>query len=340
MVARLLDTQLWRETAGLPAVVDGVIAGFAAPDPELARALGLLRGAARIVVTGNGAAAYAGLAMESASRILGGPLVCCVPAGILAAGDFAWREGDVALVVSASGELRDVVSLVREDALPRPWLALTMTPESTIGAAADARVTVSVLSQDAITHTQAYVANALAAILLAAEVSGADLDGAIDTATLGDRLRGAVAAAPAWAAAAVAETGEDEVFRLAFASGAGHSTALETALLMKEVCGRYVEGLETREAATSGMYALRPGDVALAHTRAGDPLAEEAEAVIAATGARVVRLPVPAECTSLELPVLGFPAAVALAGELGVRDGRDVDDPDWTANYYRTARAV
>lgn len=340
MVNGLLDSQLWRETAQLPAVVDRVVAGFAAPSAELARALDALRGARRIVVTGNGAAAYAGLAMESASRLLDGPLVACVPAGIIAAGDFAWRDGDVPLVVSASGELRDIVSLVRDDALPHPWLALTMTPESTIGAAADERITVSVLSQDAITHTQAYVANALAAVLVVAELADAPLEGVIEPATLGRRLADAVADAPAWAEAAAAATGEDEVFRLAFASGAGHSTALETALLMKEVCGRYVEGLETREAATSGMYALRPGDVALAHTRAGDPLAEEAEAVLAATGARVLRLPVPEPCTALELPVLGFPAAVALAGALGVRDGRDVDDPDWTANYYRTARAV
>lgn len=339
MGTSLVDTELWRETVALPEVVDGVRAAFAEPDDELTGALAHLRGARRIVVTGNGAAAYAGLAMESAARLVDGPAVAYVPAGILAAGDFAWREGDVTLVISASGELRDTVSLVRDDAVPRPWVALTMTPDSTIGAGADARVLVRVLSQNAITHTQAYVANVVAAILIVDSLVDSRLGAHIDFDTLAERLTAAVDAAPAWASGASAAIAEHETVRLAFASGAGHSAALETALLMKEVWGSYVEGLETREAATSGMYALRPGDLVLAHTLADDPLGTEAETVIEATGARVLRFPAPPGCTRLELPVLGFPAAVALAGALGIRDGRDIDDPDWITNYYRTARA-
>jgi len=131
---------------------------------------------------------------------------------------------------------------------------------------------------------------------------------------------------------------EVETFRLAFASGAGHVAALETALLMKEVCGQYVEGFETREAATTGMYALRSGDLVLSHARADDPLAEEAEAVLEGMGARAIRLPLASSCSALELPILGFPAAVALAGSLGLRDGRNIDAPEWTSSYYQTAR--
>ena len=37
-------------------------------------------------------------------------------------------------------------------------------------------------------------------------------------------------------------------------------------------------------------------------------------------------------------PLLSFPWALALAGELGLRAGRDVDTPPWAAAYYATAR--
>ena len=83
----------------------------------------------------------------------------------------------------------------------------------------------------------------------------------------------------------------DPPVAIAFGSGPGWASALESALLLKEVAGVPAEGVETREGATSAMMALRPGYLALSLPTGPDPLIDEAEAICGGRGATVVRAP-------------------------------------------------
>ena len=326
----LTGTALWRDALGIPEVLTDLLAG----PPGLSDAAAVLGGAQRIVLTGNGAAYYAALAAALSAADAAGPPWTAVPAGLLASGHHAARPGDVMVVVSSSGELRDVVSAARAG-LPHPLVLLTATPGSSLGRAADVVVRVPVRSQSAVTHTQAYCGNVLAGLTLVA---------AVDARWPSPRLAGlptlasqALEAAPAWAGEVAAELGPRPVAGVALGSGAGWAAACETALLLKEVAGVPVEGLETREGATSGMYALGPGHLAVAVT--GDDLATEAIEVCRRTGATCVALPGAVRADDHVLaPVASFPWALALSAELGLRAGLDVDQPAWTAAYYATAR--
>ncbi len=126
---------------------------------------------------------------------------------------------------------------------------------------------------------------------------------------------------------------------VAFGSGPAWAAALEAALLLKEVAGIPAEGVETREGATSAMMALGPGALAVSLAGAAeDPLLAEAEGICAGQGATVIRTPPPETGDRRLAAISNFPAAVALAGRLGVERGLDVDTPAWTEAYYRVSR--
>ncbi|HZA05993.1 MAG TPA: SIS domain-containing protein, partial [Propionibacteriaceae bacterium] len=303
----------------------------------------LMRRARRIVVTGNGAAYYAALTLWTAAlQWPAGPEVVALPAGALAAGRLAWRPGDLLLVVSASGELRDIVDLLdgEDDRSvprpPQPYALLTATSTSTLARTAGACLVVPVRAQRAVTHTQAFVGNVLALLLLWQEVTDGDLG--LGAYALPDLVAGGLTDGHTWADAL--DPADRPAAAVTFGGGGGWPAALELALLLKEVAGIPAEGMETREGATSGMYPLRPGHLVVSVPTVADAYADEAEAVCGDTGARVVRLPVPATASDLVAPITSFPAALALAVRLGRDAGLDVDQPAWTAAYYRTARST
>jgi fructoselysine-6-P-deglycase FrlB-like protein len=332
----LLDSALWRDARAMPDTLARTLDladGFADTAAFLTGP-----GTRRIVVTGNGAAYYTAVALWLASLRTPGaaPEVLAAPAGLLGDGHLARRHGDVLLVVSSSGELRDVIELLRRD--PVPYAAITATPTSTIGAGAAARSLVTVRSQDVITHTQAFVGNVAAALSLWAAITGDDaLRGALRAAP--QVLADALEAAPQWAAEA-APAVRDPRSATVFGSGPAWAAALEAALLLKEVAGIPAEGQETREGATSGMYALTAGHLALSLPTGPDAQLAEAEATCARTGATLLTAP-GGERTDPRLAAIStFPAALALAGELAVARGRDPDSPPWVDAYYATARVA
>lgn len=337
MTTPLNESQLWSDARLMPETLRLAIERFREPDAERARAVSLLHEASRVIVTGNGAAFYAALALESAARAhpVASTSVVAVPAGILGSGDFRWMPGDVPIVFSSSGELRDIVELVASNRFPSDWVAVTANAGSTLGHAATARVDVTVLTQQAVAHTQAYLANVLSSLLLWQEACGRDLG--LDVDDLPAKVEAAVDRAGDWAAG-IAPTIADATGGVALSSGGGWSAALETALLFKEVAGLPLEGLETREAATTGMYALTPASLVVSHATEEDAAASEAERICAATGATVIRLPAPKVGSTLLIPVVGFPFALALAGILGLDRGRNIDNPAWTTAYLETAR--
>ena len=175
-----------------------------------------------------------------------------MPSGLLARGAFAWRPGDVLLAVSSSGEFRDLIEAI-DGRAPAPYAAVTSTPDSTIGSRAGACALVAVAHQRAVTHTQAFCGNVVAALGVWAKLTS-DPALASALARLPEQVDDALQDARAWAAEAGAV---DATNAIAFGSGPAWAAALEAALLLKEVSGIPAEGVETREGATSTMMALR-----------------------------------------------------------------------------------
>lgn len=328
-VSGLTETRLWREARGVPSALERTL-GQASGFDEVAALLGAPE-VRRIVATGNGAALYVAHALWLASLEGGATELLAVPAGLLSSGRFGWRNGDRLLVVSSSGELRDAVEALEAGA-PRPYAVITAQKGSTLGSNADATALVHVQEQEAETHTQAYCGNLAAAFAVWSRLAG------------DEGLSRSLAATPE-ALARLLDEAEAHVHdsdppdaAIAFGTGPAWAAALEAALLLKEVAGVPAEGLETREGATSGMYALGPGALALSLPAGEDGAVAEAEETCRSAGATVVRLH-GGDALDARLAALStFPAALALATELGRRAGLDVDRPPWAGAYYRTAR--
>jgi fructoselysine-6-P-deglycase FrlB-like protein len=331
-------TQIWQDARELPQTLQTTLdraEGFA----ETAALLGH-EGVRRIVATGNGAAYYAAHALWLAS-LEGKPAaaeVVAVPGGLVARGRFEWRPGDVLLAVSTSGEFRDVVEATRGGRAPKPYVAITSTPDSTIGNGAGARALVHVASQRAVTHTQAFCGNVLAALAVWTEVVD---DGALRRAVeeAPQACARALAEAEEWADAAAEEAGAPRA-AIAFGSGPAWAAALETALLLKEIAAVPTEGVETREGATSAMMALGSGHLVVSLPTGEDPLVEEAEKACRGRGATVLRVPGGEQADRRLAAITTFPASLALAVRLGLGAGLDVDHPSWTDAYYTVARGV
>jgi fructoselysine-6-P-deglycase FrlB-like protein len=325
-------TGLWQDVQELPEALAATLdacEGVA----EAAALLGDKR-VRRVVVSGNGAAYYVAVALWLASlEGAGGPEVVAVPSGLLARGAFRWDREDVLLAVSSSGEFRDLVEAVDAGA-PTPYVVVTANAGSTLGSRAGVRVLVRVLNQRAVTHTQAFCGGVAVTLAIWAELTS-------DTALAQslDGVAGEVAATldatRVWLES-VADL--DPLAAVAFGSGPAWTSALEAALLLKEVAGVPAEGLETREGATSAMMSLQPGHLALSLPTGADPLLDEAEEICRRRGATVLRAPSPGHADRRLAAITSHPAAAALSARIGLRRGLDVDRPAWTHDYYRVAR--
>jgi fructoselysine-6-P-deglycase FrlB-like protein len=328
------ETGLWQDVSELPSSLAATLDARDGVD-DVAAVLGSDR-VRRVVASGNGAAYYVAVALWLASlESSEGPEVVAAPSGLLARGAFAWREGDVLLAISSSGEFRDLVEAL-DAGVPTPFAAVTATAGSTLGSRADARTLVTVEHQRAVTHTQAFCGAVAAALAVWAGVTS---DAALDAALrrLPGELEGVVAGARAWAD----DAGVDFETAVAFGSGPAWAAALEAALLLKEVAGVPAEGVETREGATSAMMALRPGTLALSLPSGDDdPLLAEAEQICAAQGATVLRARGGEGPDRRLAAITTFPAAAALSMRVGLERGLDVDRPAWTDAYYRVARGT
>jgi glucosamine 6-phosphate synthetase-like amidotransferase/phosphosugar isomerase protein len=122
--------------------------------------------------------------------------------------------------------------------------------------------------------------------------------------------------------------------------GPAWAAALELALMLKEISRIPAEGVETREGATSAMFGLDRGHLMVSLDAPGDPLGDEAVRLCAATGATTLRLPGVAGADARLTPITTIPAAAALAADLALVAGHDVDHPSWTDAYYETARSA
>jgi fructoselysine-6-P-deglycase FrlB-like protein len=332
VASQLAETLLWREGRGIPAALERTLDEARGVD-DIAGLIGA-DDVRRVIATGNGAALYVAHAAWLASLEGAGPELLAVPAGVLASGRFAWRKGDRLLVISSSGELRDAVEALEAGA-PRPYAVVTANEHSTIGAAADAIALVHVEAQQTETHTQAYCGNLAAVFSVWARVTR-DKGLSRSLAAAPAALARLLDEAEAWAV----DNGDVPSAAIAFGTGPAWAAALEASLLLKEVAGVPAEGLETREGATSGMYALGPGKLALSLPTGEDAAVGEAEETCRRTGAIVFRLPGGDALDARLAGLSTFPAALSLAAQLGLRAGLDIDHPAWAESYYRTARVT
>jgi fructoselysine-6-P-deglycase FrlB-like protein len=287
----------------------------------------VLARAERIVVTGNGASHYAGVAAWLAALESGLELQA-VPSGLL--GALRPRPADATLAVSVSGEFRDLVESVER--LPRPLVVVTANGDSTLARHADAVVPLAVEDHGTETHPQDFCSSTLACLALVARL-GEDRG-----------LRSLLDAVPAQVEETVAgvDAWLPELDRPEAAVCAGHRAAwagaLELALLLKEIARVPAEGLETREAATSALTGMHERCLAVGLATRGDPFLHEAEALWATAGATVLRIPFGEELDPRVVPVVSFPAGAALAVALAERGGLDADHPWWVDAYTATAR--
>jgi fructoselysine-6-P-deglycase FrlB-like protein len=339
-----LDTGLWADVRELP----GALGDTLGTGDGVAEAADLLRGADRIVATGNGAAYYVAHALWLAALETdgSGPPIVAVPCGVGVRERFRWQAGDAVLAVSSSGEFRDVVEIAQRADGRRPCVAITASPESSLASAARATVLQRVASQLAVTHTQALAGAYASGLAVWAAVTG-DAELAALLAGAPDAAAGAVAAAEEWAAAELRTRAAAELptraslppAAVAVGGGVAWAAALELALMLKEIARIPAEGVETREGATSAMFGLDRGHLMVSLDRAGDPLGDEALRLCAAAGATTLRVPGTGADTRLA-PITTLPAAAALAAELALAAGHDVDRPTWTDAYYETARSA
>jgi fructoselysine-6-P-deglycase FrlB-like protein len=330
-------TALWQDMCETPESV-AVTLDAATGHRELARLLASHR-PGRIVATGNGASFYVATALWLAS--LSAPLpapVIAIPAGLLATDTFALRSDDLVLAFSTSGELRDLVEIANDPRRSGAFGLVTSTPSSTLAARADVVALVEVRNQRAMTHTQAYLGAAVVAFDVLGRASGdSSLRAAADTmpTALSAQLVGALP----WADEA-AEGLTTPRAAVVFGTGQALVAASEAALLLKEVAGVPAEGMETREGATSGMYALGRDQLVLALPVGSDPLAEETVAICSGTGATVLTAPWPHGLDRRCAVAAHFAHPLALAIRVALAQGRNPDNPDWYATYKSTARVA
>ena len=329
-------TRLWSDALALPESLAATLdagEGFDELHDLLARPT-----TRRVVATGNGASWYAALALWLASLTgprADAPEVVAVPAGLLAGGEVAWREGDVLLAVSSSGELRDLVEAIERPDVP-PFGVVTADAGSTLGRAAGARALVAVHSQEAVTHTQAYCGAALVLLAAWARLTG-DKGLAQAARAAPDLAARTLAEAPPWAQQAL-DGLEPPGSAVAFGAGPGWAAALEAALLLGESAGVPAQGVELREGATSAMYPLGRRALVLSLPGGSERLLTETEEICARRGAVVLRAPVGPSLDPRLAVVGGFASPLALAIGMALRAGLDPDMPAWYADYLVTAR--
>jgi fructoselysine-6-P-deglycase FrlB-like protein len=331
-------TGLWADVLEVP----GALTTTLEAAEGVADAAALLRGedVARVVAVGNGAAYYVAHALWLASlesSAEGGPSLVAVPCGVAVGDRFRWRSGDAVLAISSSGEFRDVVEIARRERA-RQCVAITADASSSLARAATTAVLQHVESQRAVTHTQALCGAYAIGLALWAAVAGDDELGAVATAAPEAAAR-AIAVAEQWAPDAL-EGRTPPVAAVAAGGGTAWAAALELALMLKEIARVPAEGVETREGATSAMFGLDSGHLMVSLDPAGDPLGDEALRLCAATGADTLQLPSVAGIDPRLAPITTLPASAALAAQLALAGGHDVDHPTWTNAYHATARSA
>lgn len=310
------------------------------------------RSVRRIFIIGNGTSYHSSLAAAWLFRrhaTPDDPVV--VP---LTAGDFRHYPPqlgptDAVVGVSASGEFRDVISVVEHLRGRVPTAAVVHVPNSSLTQLADHTIVAAGGPSAVPVMTKTYSSTLTAALLLIAHL--------FDDRRTRDIVDGVLQAADqvAWAIDAASERVSGLAPRLAasehmfvYGSGAAYAAALEGALKLKEISLVHAEGAETWEMASGAATMIGPGAcvVMLAPTGPGHEAAVELSRHCREWGAQVVEvsplpsgtdavLPLPEGVVEDLAPLHSVPPVALLAYELALQRGIDPDRPGWTERYRK-----
>jgi glucosamine--fructose-6-phosphate aminotransferase (isomerizing) len=197
-------------------------------------------------------------------------------------------DGALVIGISQSGKSPDVVEVVTEARRQgRPTIALTNTPSSPLGVAADGVLKLEAGKEQAVAATKTYV-NSLGAVALLFATSTADA-----------RALGELQRLPGQLAAQLDHSWEHvtEIDRLGAVEGGtvvsrgiNYCTAFEIALKIRELSGLLFESWSAADLMHGPVAAIGPGWPVVAVAPSGPALDAMAEAVaaVAARGARTV----------------------------------------------------
>jgi len=207
-----------------------------------------------IYITGSGTSYHAGLACQYAFFNLGMPVTSLIPASEFPSWIPSVISQKVLLIaISQSGESSDILAAANT-ALSRGMdvLAVTNTENSSLMKAAHYTLLTRAGQEVAVTATKSYIAQLAALFLFATELAEKERT---DDDLL--HLKQKLFVAPKLIEEVI-ETSNDLMLRLAekysdrnffftLGSGSNYTTALETALKLKEACNIFAEGFATRE---------------------------------------------------------------------------------------------
>ena len=250
-------------------------------------------------------------------------------------------DGAVVLGISQSGASPDIVAVLEDArAQGQPTVAVTNTPDSPLGRAADAVLALHAGEERAVAATKTYVNSLAALALLSAGLQG-DRDGVAALRGVPDALAATLelAAAPARAAAAALA---DASACAVVGRGFNHATAFEVALKATELSGTMAVPFSGADLLHGPIGAVGPGFpvVLVAPSGATRPSLAEAGRALRARGARLLALaddpdelgadaalPLPPGLPEWLSPLVAVVPGQLLAVELARARGLDPDRP-------------
>lgn len=199
-------------------------------------------------------------------------------------------DGALVIGISQSGKSPDVVSVVEEARRQgRPTVAITNSPASPLGLAADGVLKLEAGDEHAVAATKTYV-NSLGAVALIFAASTQDERALAELRAVPDQLSRQLdrSASDARAVDALAEIEGGTVI----ARGINYATSFEVALKVRELSGLLFESWSAADLMHGPVAALRPGWPVVAVAPTGPAFAELSSALeaVAARGARIVAI--------------------------------------------------
>ena len=230
--------------------------------PEIRHAAERIRGAeCQYVViaargTSDNAAVYAQYVLGARNRL---PVALAAPSLSSVYGAPPAFDGAAVIGISQSGASPDVVSVI--DAARSqgcPTIAITETPESALGRAAELVVHLRAGRERAVAATKTYTAELLAVAMLSVALDGSDPASDPRLLAVPDAVAAALAAASEANAAATALADLDRAFVIG--RGFEFATARELSLKLKELAGVFAEAYSAADL-LHGPLALASEDV-------------------------------------------------------------------------------
>ena len=284
------------------------------------------------------AARYAQYLLGRANRV---PVAFATPSLFTLYNQPPRLDGALVIGISQSGKSPDVVSVVEEARrLGRPTVAITNSPASPLGLAADGVLKLEAGDEHAVAATKTYV-NSLGAVALIFAASTGDARALAELRAVPEQL--AAQLDRSWGDAPSVDVLRDIEGGTVIARGINYCTSFEVALKVRELSGLLFESYSAADLMHGPVAAVAAGWPVVAVAPSGPALAELRTAVeaVAARGARIVAITDDASVAAsaeVTLPLLpGVPEWLSplvavvpgqiMAMRLAVLRGVDLDNP-------------